>query len=98
MNDYETNLQYFYELVERVQGNVRRMFVAIGITIVGLIAMLSSRPWSPSPSWRHVIAYLGLFIVSVGAIWFASRLIAENRKLEAEAEALANELGLDLDG
>lgn len=94
--EHESNLEYFYQLVERVRGNVRRMAVAIGITTVGLIAMLLSKPWRPPLSSRQLTAYLVIFIVSVGGVWFASRMLRENRLLEAEARELAEELDLEL--
>jgi type IV secretory pathway VirB2 component (pilin) len=94
--DYQTNLEYFYQLVERVRGNVRRMAVAIGITTVGLIAMLLSQPWKPPMSARQLSAYLVIFVVSVGGVWFAGRMLRENRLLEAEAREIAEELDLEL--
>lgn len=92
----EVSLQTFYAIVERVRGNVRRMAVAIGISAIGLIAMLASKPWTPPMSLRQLSAYLGLFAVSAAAVWFAARLLRENRWLEQEARALAEELDLEL--
>ncbi len=93
--EHESNLRYFYQLVERARGNARRMAVAIGITTVGLIAMLVSKPWRAPVSMRQITAYLLIFVVSVGAVWFASRMLRENRLLEAEARELAEELDLE---
>jgi hypothetical protein len=73
------------QLVLRHRANLHKIWIALGIAVAGLGAMLHYIVTDRSATHpARNLAYFAISVVAVGALWFAGRLGKENLAIQRE--------------
>jgi Na+/H+ antiporter NhaA len=83
------------ELFERHHGNQRKIYVAIGVVVTCMTAVLLYLFWFPTDtSWRTALAFCLLAAVGGAGFWFLQKVGKENAALMLEATELGKKMGI----
>ena len=75
------------------KSNRRRIWATLAVVLAAMTGILLDAFWMPwATILNRVLPFMGLVAVCIWGLWFASRLAAENERIEARILVLAEGL------